>query len=65
MKPGDYYINKKNKKIYRIIIEATDTTNSRDGLEVVVYCDSSRTFVRERLEFLEKFEKHIQLKTFS
>jgi hypothetical protein len=65
MKPGDYYINKKNEKMYRIIFEAVDTTNNRDGLEVVVYCDSSKIFVRERLEFLEKFEKFVHPKTFS
>jgi len=53
------YRNKKTKKIYRWLANGIDTTNDRDGLEVVVYCpnDNEHTvFVREAKEFDEKFE---------
>jgi len=53
------YIHKKTGKIYRHLAIATDCTNSRDGIPVVVYCpddDEHTIYVREANEFEEKFE---------
>jgi len=38
------------------LTEAVDCTNERDGLNVVVYTNNKMNFVREKTEFLEKFE---------
>ena len=53
------YKHKKTGNIYRQLAIATDCTNSRDGVVVVVYCpdDNGHTiYVREQAEFDEKFE---------
>ena len=55
----EYYIKKKKKKVYRKLTMAVDTTNSRDGTLLVVYCpedDENTIFVREANEFDNKFE---------
>jgi hypothetical protein len=52
------YRHNKTGKLYFLIGNATDCTNSRDGTEVVIYFqvgNISRTFVREKSEFLQKF----------
>ena len=49
--------HKKTGKIYSIMSCAIDCTNSRDGLEVVIYTDGNLVFVRELIEFAEKFEE--------
>ncbi|MDI1361019.1 hypothetical protein [Methylotenera sp.] len=48
----------KNQNIYKILHQATDCTNSRDGTRVVVYTPvdkRSEVFVRDEAEFLVKF----------
>lgn len=53
------YRNKKNGKLYRALREVLDCTNSRDGTLAILYvrADSGeQQFIRERGEFLEKFE---------
>lgn len=50
--------NKKNGNNYKILYEARDCTNSRDGAKVLVYCpvdNESQVFVRDKAEFHEKF----------
>lgn len=52
------WINNKNGREYKVIDEAIDCTNERDGLIVVVYiCKEAggKLFVREKNEFLKKF----------
>ena len=58
MKPGDIYTNKKNGTHYIVIGIAIDATNIRDENRVVVYksCESAMLFVRDEIEFYEKFE---------
>lgn len=42
---------------YQVLSDsAIDCTNERDGLPVVVYYRDGLFFVREKAEFLEKFE---------
>ena len=53
------YKHKKTGNIYRHLAVATDCTNSRDGVVVVVYCpydNGHEIYVREQAEFEEKFE---------
>lgn len=53
------YRNLKNGKPYLLLGEATDCTNQRDGLRVVLYAPEDRPdflCVREKQEFLAKFE---------
>lgn len=53
------YRNKKTGQIYRHLAMATDCTNSRDGLPVVIYCpddNEHNIFVRDSAQFFEKFE---------
>ena len=55
---GLIYLNKKSKKLYKVVSEVIDTTNERDGTLCILYHfieDSSKLFVREKKEFLEKF----------
>jgi hypothetical protein len=52
------YRNNKTKKLYRLLAWGTDTTNSRDGEKVIIYCpdDSEHTiYVRKEEEFNNKF----------
>jgi hypothetical protein len=52
------FVNKKNGNHYKILHEARDCTNSRDGARILVYCpinDNSQVFVRDEAEFYEKF----------
>lgn len=52
--------NKKSGSLYELVCEAFDATNSRAGTLVVVYklhdAMHNQTFVREKVEFYEKFE---------
>lgn len=51
------YIHKKTGNKYFVTGEAINTTNSQDGQVMVVYANTDgKTFVREKTEFLEKFE---------
>lgn len=53
------YRHKKTGRIYRWLAVGVDTTNSRDGRSVVVYCPDDNEhsiFVRETDEFHAKFE---------
>lgn len=53
------YRNKKTGGVYLKLANATDCTNERDGLGVVVYGpydDGNTIFVRDAKEFDEKFE---------
>lgn len=58
--PLPLYRNRKSGRVYALIAEACDCTNSRDGTPVVIYTylepEHRRLFVRERAEFLQKFE---------
>lgn len=52
------YQNNKNARLYRLLDLAQDTTNSRDGQTVAVYCsllEPTRIFVRDWEEFKQKF----------
>lgn len=42
---------------YLLLAHALDTTNSRDGVAVVIYCsaDDYSIYVRERTEFESRF----------
>ena len=55
------YRNKKTGKLYNVIsYDVTNATNAQDGQYMVLYCcenDGKRElFVRDSLEFMEKFE---------
>jgi hypothetical protein len=53
------YRNKKTGQLYRALREVLDCTNARDGTTAILYeraQGSELAFVRERSEFLEKFE---------
>jgi hypothetical protein len=61
----DRYINKKTGKVYIMVNESIiNTTNDRDGEEMVLYVSledtgtqtSSLRFVRNKQEFLKKFK---------
>ena len=58
---ADWYLHKKTGKRYFATCEVTDCTNSRDGTISVLYSldtdDEGGFFVREKQEFLEKFER--------
>lgn len=50
--------NNKNQNLYKVLHQATDCTNSRDGTRVVVYIPVDKcgeVFVRDEAEFLVKF----------
>jgi len=56
---GLEYRNKKTGDLYLVHFNATDATNARSGHRVVVYTpkdDCSQIFVRDAIEFDEKFE---------
>jgi len=51
--------NKKLGKYYALLAHGTDTTNARDGLEVVIYSPDDNPhiiYVREINEFFDNFE---------
>lgn len=49
--------HKKTGNKYQVIVnEAIDCTNVRDGTPVVIYYRDGMFFVREKVEFFEKFE---------
>ena len=57
--------NKKTKGYYKLLGTVINTTNAQDGQIMFVYTslnqpdditEPRKTFVRERVEFLEKFE---------
>ena len=53
------YINRKNGKRYVVLAEGIDCTNARDGTPVIVYHpedNPNRVYVREKAEFIVKFE---------
>ena len=50
--------NNKTKALYNVISTAVDCTNSRDGLDVIIYQEVYNplvVYVREMKEFYEKF----------
>lgn len=50
-------VHKKTGNRYQVIAnEAIDCTNERDGTPVVIYYRDGMFFVREKAEFIEKFE---------
>lgn len=56
------YRNKKNGGLYELLGEAIDVTNSRNGMEVVIYrphgmAGVAQIYVREWMEFEQKFER--------
>lgn len=56
--PFASFINKKNKKVYRVFGYVTNATNAQDGQIMVLYAgDEGKLFVREGKEFQEKFER--------
>jgi hypothetical protein len=50
------YKNKKNGNYYRVIGEVTNATNKQNGEIMIYYTDEVQSFVREKIEFYEKFE---------
>ena len=51
------YRHKKTGNYYVTVTTAIDTTNSRDGTEVIVYFRDDKFYVRELKEFMEKFDE--------
>jgi hypothetical protein len=55
------YKNKKNQKCYVLLCEnVTNCTNAQDQQRMCLYTtcnDPNKYFVRERTEFMEKFEE--------
>lgn len=52
----ELWVHKKTGTLYMKMYDAIDATNSRDGIEVVVYAnEQGMVFVREKKEFEEKF----------
>lgn len=50
-------VHKKTGNEYQVIAnEAIDCTNERDGTPVVIYYRDGKFFVRDKTEFIEKFE---------
>jgi hypothetical protein len=47
----------KTGNIYEVVGEAIDATNAHRGQEVVIYRRDGQTYVREKGEFWQKFEK--------
>jgi hypothetical protein len=63
MKTIEEYIHKKSGRIYQIVLmDVINTTNKDDGMVMVVYKGLKKDgktkgiFVREKEEFLNKFE---------
>lgn len=57
---GDTYRNKKNGRLYDVLSQVIDCTNSRDGTQVTLYAPHGSTvphYVRETQEFYQKFER--------
>ncbi|MCK9369201.1 DUF1653 domain-containing protein [Candidatus Dojkabacteria bacterium] len=52
------YRNCKNGNVYKIIGNAINCTNDRDGEKMVIYSPvgSFKTYVRKEKEFFEKFK---------
>lgn len=55
----EHWKNKKTGVIYTVIDEVINTTNVRNGEQMILYCDEAKqlVFVREKTEFYAKFEK--------
>lgn len=54
------YIHKKTGNKYFVTGEAINATNANDGQVMIIYTNADgKTFVREKKEFLEKFEEEI------
>jgi len=52
------YNHKKTGDRYFVTGEAINATNAQDGQVMIIYANSDdETFVREKTEFLEKFEE--------
>lgn len=56
-----HWRNKKTGDIYIKFGDGIDTTNLRDSIPVVIYLRNQKIFVRERNEFLEKFEQIVRV----
>lgn len=56
---GSFWKNKKTGGVYIIVGHVTNATNAQEGQEMVLYRRLADPwhFVRERSEFLEKFER--------
>jgi len=64
MERSGIYRNKKNGKEYLLILTAIDVTNNKDS-ECVVYTENEnvgKIYVRDSIEFQEKFEVSERLK---
>ncbi|TGL33424.1 hypothetical protein [Leptospira perdikensis] len=55
------YKHKKTGNLYLKLDEAKNCTNANDGQQMVYYCEygieNPKKFVRDKFEFLEKFEE--------
>jgi hypothetical protein len=63
MEESNLYKNKKNQKIYQVISEVINCTNSNEGELMILYSEvtnKDKLFVRTKAEFLEKFELYIE-----
>ena len=50
------WLHEKSGNIYEVQGYCTNTTNAQDGQEMVKYSRGGKAFVREKVEFLEKFK---------
>jgi hypothetical protein len=56
--PAQVYRHKKTGNLYEVFMQVLECTNSREGIPMIVYGPRGGVplYVRERAEFLEKFE---------
>jgi len=60
------FIHKKTGGRYFVTGEAINATNANDGQVMIVYTNADgKTFVREKTEFMQKFEEEIARKHFA
>lgn len=55
-----YWINKKNGCTYTVLCEVLNSTNKDDGIIMVLYERDDMKYVRDKEEFLEKFDRVIK-----
>jgi hypothetical protein len=55
----EIFKNKKTGKLYDVCTsdDIINTTNANDGQRMIIYTDGEKFFVREIVEFCEKFER--------
>ena len=56
---NEFWVNKKNGESYAVICIATESTNSREGSQSVIYKKADKIYVRDLEEFMLKFDKDI------